>query len=118
MQPTRDSNGAGRTSSLLGLAPAGGCLAAGIAAGAGGLLHHLFTMTRLRGLPVSVALPAGCPGSGKERKPGSPPRELPGALPYGVRTFLSGLPRRGRPAGPISGIILDPKRAVNSLVSC
>ena len=34
-----------RASPLLGLAPGGGCLAAGIAAGAGGLLHHLFTLT-------------------------------------------------------------------------
>ncbi len=33
------------TLSLLGLAPGGGCLAACIAAGAGGLLHRLFTMT-------------------------------------------------------------------------
>jgi hypothetical protein len=31
--------------SLLGLAPGGGCLANGIAAAAGGLLHHLFTVT-------------------------------------------------------------------------
>jgi hypothetical protein len=31
--------------SLLSLAPGGGCLAAGIAASAGGLLHRLFTLT-------------------------------------------------------------------------
>ena len=36
-----------RASFLLGLAPGGGCLAAGIAVGAGGLLHHLFTLTPL-----------------------------------------------------------------------
>ena len=32
-------------SSLFDLAPDGGCLAAHIAVNAGGLLHHLFTMT-------------------------------------------------------------------------
>jgi hypothetical protein len=53
MQSTRDSNEAGSLLSLLDLAPDGGCLAACIAAGAGGLLHHLFTIT-LR-LFVSVA---------------------------------------------------------------
>ena len=45
------NNEAGRFSSLLGLAPDGGCLAARIAADAGGLLHRLFTMT------LSLALP-------------------------------------------------------------
>ena len=44
-QPTRDSNEASRLLSLLGLAPGGGYLAARIAANAGGLLHHLFTLT-------------------------------------------------------------------------
>ena len=38
-------NEASRFSSLLGLAPGGGYLAARIAANAGGLLHHLFTIT-------------------------------------------------------------------------
>ena len=37
-------------SSLLGLAPGGGCLADRIAAGAGGLLHHLFTLAESGGL--------------------------------------------------------------------
>ncbi len=51
-QPTRSSKGASRSSSrrislLLGLAPDGGCLAGGIAAAAGGLLHHLFTLTEV-----------------------------------------------------------------------
>jgi hypothetical protein len=44
-QPTRTSNETSRLSILLGLAPNRGCLAAGIAACAGGLLHHLFTLT-------------------------------------------------------------------------
>ena len=46
-------------SPLLGLAPDGGYLAACITANAGGLLHHLFTITHLRGLFVSVALLSG-----------------------------------------------------------
>ena len=50
MQSTRDSNEAGSLLSLLDLAPDGGCLAACIAAGAGGLLHHLFTIPLLRPL--------------------------------------------------------------------
>lgn len=62
VQPTRDSNGAGRTSSLLGLAPDRGCLAAGIAARAGGLLHHLFTMTRTAALAVCFCGPVRQPG--------------------------------------------------------
>ena len=46
VQPTRDSNAASSCSSLLGLAPGGGCPSAGIAARAGGLLHHHFTLTK------------------------------------------------------------------------
>jgi len=68
-----------RPSFLLGLAPNGGCLAAPVARRAGGLLHHLFTLTWSHNLrrSVSVALSAGCPA-----------RVLPGAVPCGVRTFL------------------------------
>src|SRR5919108_3983680 len=43
------------TSSLLGLAPGGGYLAIHITADAGGLLHHLFTIT----LPHPNPLPKG-----------------------------------------------------------
>ena len=45
VQPTRNSNGTSSPSFLLGLAPGGGYLADRIAADAGGLLHHLFTIT-------------------------------------------------------------------------
>ena len=38
VQPTRDSNGASSTLSLLGLAPDGGCLAVDVTTRAGGLL--------------------------------------------------------------------------------
>ena len=34
-----------RAMNLLGLAPDGGCLAADVTTGTGGLLHHLFTLT-------------------------------------------------------------------------
>jgi len=47
VQPTRNSDATSRRLFLLGLAPGGGCLAAGIAARAGGLLHHLFSLTDL-----------------------------------------------------------------------
>jgi len=77
-------------SPLLGLAPGGGCLAIRITANAGGLLHHLFTITPLTEprslrrkaregrLFVSVALVRQV----------SPPRTLSDAVLYGVRTFL------------------------------
>jgi len=72
-------------SSLLGLAPGGGCLAARIAADAGGLLHHLFTLTALRRRSVSVAL----------IRQVSPSRGFPGAVLSGVRTFLDPSPKLG-----------------------
>lgn len=48
MQPTRESNGASSPSSLLGLAPGGVYTAIAVARDAGGLLHHLFTLTPYR----------------------------------------------------------------------
>ncbi len=65
-------------SRLLGLAPDGGCLAASVTRRAGGLLHHLFTLTDLSRRSLSVALSAGRPA-----------RVLPGVVPCGVRTFLA-----------------------------
>jgi len=77
------NNEASRFSSLLGLAPGGGYLAARITANAGGLLHHLFTLT--------PALPEGGGEAvcfcGPVRQI-SPSRGFPGAVPCGVRTFL------------------------------
>ena len=81
-------------SSLLGLAPGGGYLATRITARAGGLLHHLFTITLIPkdgGLFVSVALirqvtPFSVFPSTRDGV--SPPRVLSDAVPYGVRTFL------------------------------
>ncbi len=69
-----------RPSFLLGLAPGGGYLAAPVTRNAGGLLHHLFTLA-WSGDPrrfFSVAL-----------SPSHLGRALPGAAPYGVRTFLT-----------------------------
>ncbi len=81
-------------SSLLGLAPGGGYLATRITARAGGLLHHLFTITltpKGGGLFVSVALIRQVtlfsvfPSTRDEI---SPPRVLSDAVLHGVRTFL------------------------------
>ncbi len=62
---------------LLGFAPDGGCLAADITVDAGGLLHHLFTLTGRIRRTFSVALSAGFPA-----------RVLPGIVLSGARTFL------------------------------
>jgi hypothetical protein len=83
MQPTREvrllRRGRGSRpalaglSSLLGLAPGGGCLAISVARYAGGLLHLLFTLTGSLGdlgRFVSVALSTGYPV-----------RVLPGTVP-------------------------------------
>jgi len=74
---------------LLGLAPGGGCLAAGIAAGAGGLLHHLFTLTAFTeesGGPFLWPDPRDLPA-----------RVLPGTVLSGARTFLRHAPAIARP---------------------
>ena len=81
---------------LLGLAPGGGYLAIRITADAGGLLHHLFTMTT----HLSVY---GClflwPSSGRlTSNEVFPPRVLPDAMPCGVRTFLD--PANAEPRSP------------------
>jgi hypothetical protein len=90
VQPTQDSNDASSVSSLLGLAPGWGYLAAGITASAGGLLHRLFTMTALQRLFVSVAL------SGKLPRPGVSP------VPCSVECGLSSTLRRSTGPRPSS----------------
>ena len=78
------------------LAPGGVYLAARITPGAGGLLHHRFTLTlgpARRPGPRAVCFLWHCPA-------GHPGSALPTTLPCGARTFLTGVsPRRGRPAG-------------------
>ena len=72
-------------SSLLGLAPGGGYLATRITARAGGLLHHLFTITpRNAGLFVSVAHSGRFAPLGGFPAPGYSPTPCS----IGVRTFL------------------------------
>src|SRR5215213_3010158 len=73
------------TSSLLGLAPGGGYLAIHITADAGGLLHHLFTITYpLPALPNLGGFGWGCgclflwPSSGRLAPHGGFP--APGAI--------------------------------------
>ncbi len=77
---------------LLGLAPGGGCLAARVAAGAGGLLHHLFTLTSVRwdegGLLFCGPFPSGRPAW-----------MLSSTVPCGARTFLTPFSGRDRLAG-------------------
>lgn len=78
---------------LLGLAPGGGCLAATVTRRAGELLPHLFTLA-----PASQKEASALCLCGPIRKI-TPPRVLPGALLYGVRTFLDApVARRDRPA--------------------
>jgi hypothetical protein len=81
---------------LFSLAPDEGCLAASVARSAGGLLHHLFTLTvsafpegkrRFSGLFLWPDL------AGNQYKTCAvfnqpPPRVLPGIVLCGVRTFL------------------------------
>ena len=88
VQPTWDSRETSslpsrRSSSLFGLAPGGGCPIASIAACAGGLLHHHFTLT-----------PEGAVCFCGPIRQIAPPRTLSGIVLSGVRTFLT--PRRGR----------------------
>ncbi len=86
---------------LLDLAPGGGYLAADVTACAGGLLHHLFTLTFS---PVGESAVCLC---GPIRQI-APSRELPGALLYGVRTFLDGTrpPRSSGQPGDIHDTII------------
>jgi len=73
------------------LAPGGVCLAARITPGAGGLLHHRFTLTlgRAKGGLLSVALSRGSPRVGVTDHPALWSPDLPHRVS----------PRRGRPAG-------------------
>ncbi len=75
-------------SPLFDLALDGGCLAAHITVNAGGLLHHLFTVTATR---VAVVLFCG------PIRQITPSRDFPGAAPCRVRTFLDRAEARPRP---------------------
>ena len=89
-------------SSLLGLAPGGGYLAIHITADAGGLLHHLFTITpymsRQRRDIYGAVCFCGPSPAGSLLSEASPPRMLSDAVLFGVRTFLDPAMRdRDRP---------------------
>jgi hypothetical protein len=75
---------------LLDLAPDGGCLAASIAAGAGGLLHHLFTLTPggavcFCGPVQQVDPPEGFPAPGITRRPALRSADFPQPRKTGLR---------------------------------
>ena len=76
----------------LGLAPGGVYRAAAVTCGAGGLLHHRFTLTSADAEAVCFLwhCPAGHPGSA-----------LPTTLPCGARTFLTAH-RAARPPGRLA----------------
>jgi hypothetical protein len=92
-------------SSLLDLAPGGGCLAVHITVSAGGLLRRLFTMTGPMS-PARISFPSNptrprCPAvvfCGPIRQI-SPSRDFPGVVPCGVRTFLDSPNREPRSLG-------------------
>ena len=84
----------GERASPLDLAPGGVYLAARITRGAGGLLHHRFTLTSRPGQagPEAVCFLWHCPAG----RPGS---ALPTTLPCGARTFLD-MTARAMPRPP------------------
>jgi hypothetical protein len=89
---------------MLGLAPGGVCLASDIAATAGGLLHHRFTLTcRMSGRQYTslLHLPSGYPA-----------RLLTGTVLYGVRTFLSPTVAEPRPPGQLDTMIVTSKGVI------
>ena len=100
----------GTAGSPLGLAPGGVYRAVAVTCGAGGLLHHRFTLTPANAGAVCFLwhFPAGHPGSA-----------LPTTMPCGARTFLTGLtpgatarpthPRLGYAEGKLAGVI-EPSR--------
>jgi len=89
MQSTRDSKERAVPLSLLDLAPGGGCLADRIAADAGGLLHHLFTIT-----PRKRGAVCFCGPSSRLLRSGISPAPCP------VECGLSSIPRNAGPRAP------------------
>ncbi len=79
--------------SPLDLAPGGVYQAAAVTCGAGGLLHHRFTLTPRPERREAVCFLWHCPA-------GHPGSALPTTLPYGVRTFLTSPIRLSATARP------------------
>ena len=92
MPPTWSS--AGRVITPSGVAPGGACLAARVSAGAGGLLHHRFT---LAATPARDAGRRSALCCAFHRV--SPSGRYPAPLPCGVPTFLGARGRRDCPIG-------------------
>jgi hypothetical protein len=84
LRPTRELGRAALKRSLSDLAPGGVYQAAQVTLGAGGLLHHRFTLAA--GCPVAVCSLWHCPA-------GHPGWALPTTLPCGARTFLGEQPK-------------------------
>jgi hypothetical protein len=94
-QPTRDSDGAGRPSSLFGLAPGGVCLATSVT---GRPVRSYRTLSPLP-VPRGEARPSAVYSLLHFPSPYDA-RALPGTLPCGARTFLQ---QRVRPEPSRSG---------------
>ena len=93
--------------SPLDLAPGGVYLAAAVTCGAGGLLHHRFTLTRqpkLTGGLLSVALSRGLPRVGVTDHPALWSPDLP------RHPVCSDTVQRGRPADSLATTRLFPRR--------
>ena len=78
MRSTRKSNEPSKLFSLFDLAPDGGYLAVSVTKHAGGLLHHLFSLTFINAVCLCGPI-----------QKLSPLQVLPGILLCGVRTFLT-----------------------------
>jgi len=93
LKHSRRPRGRNRTA-LLDLAPGGVCQAARVTPGAGGLLHHRFTLTpgQAGGGLFSVALSRGSPRVGVTDHPALRSPDLPPRV-------MEAMTRRGRPAG-------------------
>jgi len=73
---------------LLGLAPDGVCPAEAVTSLAGGLLHHLFTITGATDATLSRSNRPGCLLFCGPFPSGRPDLGLPSTTPFGARTFL------------------------------
>ena len=105
-QPTRDSNGAGRSSPLFGLAPSGVYRAIPVTRGAVRSYRTLSPLPVLPGEPSAVCSLLHFP-SPRGARP------LAGTLPFGARTFLDTRGCRGPHSPPdLSNHLAVPRRGL------
>jgi len=104
--PQSLAQSASKPADPLDLAPGGVYRAAAVTCGAGGLLHHRFTLTSVPDGTEAVCFLWHCPA-------GHPGSALPTTLPCGARTFLDGprMVHRDRPADS-PGPMIRPRRRV------